>query len=167
MCSTPQAGCVRNRPCRSEAVRGKDHLWGEVVFSVVWAGPSRLAAPLARPQRPQVGHKPEHPGLVLPIQAQFSENLHFLNRSAQGWRAVGRGMHRGRRRASVVPCQKFTRSPPLRSRISRASLGVATWVPRSSTMRRILATCWAFDSASTPRWINRLSPSPTRTLPPI
>jgi hypothetical protein len=47
--------------------------------------------------------------------------------------------------------QNPTLSPPLRSRMARASAGVAISRPSSSTMRRILATCSALEVASLPR----------------
>src|SRR5438876_7458120 len=53
-------------------------------------------------------------------------------------------------RVHRVVLQKLTRSPPLRSIISRASAGVATSSESSSRMCLILATCWAFDFAFTP-----------------
>ena len=40
---------------------------------------------------------------------------------------------------------------PLQPHIALASSGVATCNPSSSTMRRILATCWALFSANWPR----------------
>src|SRR4029079_11927385 len=63
--------------------------------------------------------------------------------------------------------QKFTLSPPLSTRISRASSGVAISNPSPSMIWRALVTCCAFDSASLPGPIQSESSRPTRTLPPI
>src|SRR5437016_10598560 len=46
--------------------------------------------------------------------------------------------------------QKFTLSPPLSTRISRASSGVAISRPKPSMIWRAFVTCAAFDSASLP-----------------
>ena len=60
-----------------------------------------------------------------------------------------------------------TLSPPLSTRISRASSGVAISSPSPSMIWRALVTCAAFDSASLPGPIQSESSRPTRTLPPI
>src|SRR5690606_2797010 len=63
--------------------------------------------------------------------------------------------------------QNVVWSAPLSFSIRRASAGVATARPSSSTMRRTFRTCSALDSARRPRAMKMLSSSPTRTWPPM
>jgi hypothetical protein len=69
--------------------------------------------------------------------------------------------------ALIARFQNATWSAPLRPSIARASAGVATSIPSSSTMERIFVTCAAFDSASLPGPIHSESSRPTRICDPI
>src|SRR5207245_9022051 len=62
---------------------------------------------------------------------------------------------------------KPTASLPFSPSIARASAGLATSRDSSSRIRLILRTCSALALAIWPLPRYRLSPSPTRTLPPI
>src|SRR6516225_3799376 len=66
-----------------------------------------------------------------------------------------------------LPAQNATWSPPLSSRISRASSGLATERPSPSMIWRAARTCSALLLASLPGPDQSESSSPTRTLPPI
>src|SRR6266700_5365108 len=62
--------------------------------------------------------------------------------------------------------QISVRSAPFSPSIVRASSGVAGSWPISARMRLIFWTCSAFDAASAPRSMNKLSSNPTLTCPP-
>src|SRR5579863_4063349 len=63
--------------------------------------------------------------------------------------------------------QNDTCSRPLRANICRASAGVATSSDSNSRIELMFVTWAALDEANWPFLMNRLSSSPTRTLPPM
>ena len=105
------------------------------------------------------GRQPRHPlghfgvGQDAPVRHEVLRIMHALARIKIGPHVhpLSANILRGVRGAQSPPGhQKPTVAAPFRPSIARASAGVAMLRPKASTMPRTLATCWAFDTASSP-----------------